>query len=109
MQVAKEIGGFALVNIAMIPKTDSRVFPDNEGSTTLHIHSVKEIGAILIIETFPVVSTVKAADYAVKDVEELDNQCFHVTKAVSGKGFLVITENVAALEAAVISAIEYTK
>jgi microcompartment protein CcmL/EutN len=108
ISVAKEVGGFSVVNLTTIPNLDPRVFPAIAGSTTIQINSNKKIGAILIIETFSVVSAIKAADYAVKEAN-LDIIRVHVAMAVGGKGFVVITGNIDALEAAVKPALEYIK
>ena len=108
ISVAKEVGGFSVVNLTTIPNIDPRVFPAIAGSTTIQINPNKKIGAILIIETFSVVSAIKAADYAVKEAN-LDIIRVHVAMAVGGKGFVVITGNIDALEAAVKPALEYIK
>ncbi len=63
---------------------------------------------MLIIETFSVVSAIKAADFAAKEAE-LDIRHIHVAMAIGGKGVVVITGEISALEAAVIPAIEYCK
>ncbi len=108
MNVAKEIGGFSVVNVTTIPNVDPRVIPAIAGCTILErVGSDREkIGALLIIETFSVVSAIKAADFAVKEAE-LDLLRVHVAMAVGGKGFVVITGDISALEAAVKPAIEY--
>jgi len=108
ISVAKEVGGFSVINLTTIPNIDPRVFPAIAGSTTIQINNNKKIGAILIIETFSVVSAIKAADYAVKEAN-LDIIRVHVAMAVGGKGFVVITGNIDALEAAVKPALEYIK
>jgi len=106
--VAKEIGGFSMVNCAVIPNVDPRVFPAIAGTTPLQIFNAKKIEAALIIETFSVVSAIKAADFAAKeaDVEILR---IHVAMAVGGKGFAVFTGTVDALEAASAKAVDYIK
>lgn len=106
--VAKEIGGFSVVNATAIPNVDPRIFPAIAGATTLQVNLNKKVGAMLVIETFSVVSAIKAADYAVKEAN-LDILRVHVAMAVGGKGFVVITGDIDALEAAVIPAINYIK
>lgn len=108
VNIAKEIGGFSIVNATTIPNVDPRVFPAIAGCTVIERETVTNVGAILIIETFSVVSAIKAADYAVKEAD-LDLLRVHVAMAVGGKGFVVITGDIGALEAAVKPAIEYCK
>lgn len=106
--VAGEVGGFAVVNLATIPNVDPRVFPAIAGCTVLEPHLGKKVGALLIMETFSVVSAIKAADIAVKEAE-LDIIRVHVAMAVGGKGFVVLTGDIGALESAVKPAIEYCR
>ena len=108
INIAMEIGGFAIVNATTIPNVDPRVFPAIAGCTIIEKGNYEKVGALLIIETFSVVSAIKAADFAVKEAE-LDLLRVHVAMAVGGKGFLVITGDIGALEAAVKPAIEYCK
>lgn len=96
------------MNLTTIPNIDPRVFPAITGSTTLQINTNKNVGAMLVIETFSVASAIKAADFAVKEAK-LDLVRVHVAMAVGGKGFVVMTGDVAALEAAVKPALEYIK
>jgi microcompartment protein CcmL/EutN len=108
VDVAKEVGSFAIVNATTIPNVDQRVFPAIAGCAILEKRNgeQKNIGALLIIETFSVVSAIKAADYAAKEAE-LDLLRVHVAMAVGGKGFVVITGDIGALEAAVKPAVDY--
>jgi len=106
--VAGEVGGFAVVNLATIPNVDPRVFPAIAGCTVLEPQLGKKVGALLIMETFSVVSAIKAADIAVKEAE-LDIIRVHVAMAVGGKGFVVLTGDIGALESAVKPAIEYCR
>ncbi|MEW6193807.1 MAG: BMC domain-containing protein [Bacteroidota bacterium] len=108
VDVAREVGGFSVVNVTTIPNVDPRVFPAIAGCTILERErsEQKNIGALLIIETFSVVSAIKAADFAAKEAL-LDLLRVHVAMAVGGKGFVVITGDISALEAAVKPAIDY--
>ena len=63
---------------------------------------------MLIIETFSVASAIKAADAAVKEAD-LDIIRVHVAMAIGGKGIVVMTGDIAPLEAAVHPAIEAIK
>lgn len=107
--VATQVGGFSVVNATTIPNIDPRIFPALAGCTVLERTGVPEkVGAMLIIETFSVVSAIKAADFAVKEAP-LEILRIHVAMAVGGKGFVVMTGDVGSLEAAVRPAIEYCK
>jgi microcompartment protein CcmL/EutN len=108
INIAKEIGGFSLVNATTIPNVDPRVFPAIAGTTTIQVNTNKKVEAMLIMETFSVVSAIKAADYAVKEAE-LNILRVHVAMAVGGKGFVVLTGDIGALEEAVKPALEYIK
>jgi microcompartment protein CcmL/EutN len=106
--VATEVGGFSVVNATVIPNIDPRIFPALAGCTVLERGIAGDVGALMIIETFSVVSAIKAADFAVKEAP-LEIMRIHVAMAVGGKGFVVITGDIGSLEAAVRPAIEYCK
>jgi microcompartment protein CcmL/EutN len=108
ISVATEVGGFSVVNATAIPNIDQRIFPAIAGCTILERGGREKVGALLIIETFSVVSAIKAADFAVKEAP-LDILRIHVAMAVGGKGIVVITGDVASLEAAVQPAIEFCR
>ncbi len=108
VKIAREVGEFAVVNVAAIPNIDPRVFPAISGATTLEINGSKKVGAMLVIETFSVVSAIEAADCAIKEAE-LDILRVHVAMAVGGKGFVVITGDIDALESAASRAVEFIK
>jgi microcompartment protein CcmL/EutN len=108
MGVASEVGGFSVINATTIPNIDPRIFPAIVGCTILEPGPRDNVGALLIIETFSVVSAIKAADVAVKEAP-LDLLRIHVAMAVGGKGFVVIAGDVAALEAAAVPAVEFCK
>jgi len=106
--VAARVGGFAVINTAVIPNVDPRVFPAIAGVTVLETAMQKHVGALLILETFSVVSAIKAADIAVKEAE-LELLRVHVAMAVGGKGFVVMTGDEGALASAVRPAVEYCR
>jgi microcompartment protein CcmL/EutN len=108
MNVAATVGGFAVVNVTTIPNIDPQIFPAIVGCTVLEPRTREKVGALLIIETFSVVSAIKAADFAVKEAP-LDLLRIHVAMAVGGKGFVVITGDIAALEAAAGPAVDFCK
>lgn len=106
--VARDVGGFSVVNLATLPNIDPRVFPAIAGCTVIELPGQKKVGALLILETFSVVSAIKAADLAIKEAE-LDLLRVHVAMAIGGKGFVVMTGDIGALEAAVKPAVEYCR
>lgn len=108
ISVARDIGGFAIVNAAAIPNIDPRVFPAIAGNTTLELGGHGTVEAVLVIESFSVVSAIRAADYAVKEAD-LNIVRVHVAMAVGGKGFVVMTGKIDALESALKPALEYIK
>jgi len=108
VEIAKTAGGFSVINAAAIQNPSPAIFPAISGCTILEKRSIENPGAILIIETFSVVTAIKAADYAVKEAD-IDILRIHVAMAVGGKGFVVMTGDVASLEAAVKPALEYIK
>jgi microcompartment protein CcmL/EutN len=103
-----EAAGFSLINIATIPNVDQRVFPAMSSCSVVQVNTPKQVAALLIIETFSVVSAIKAADLAIKTAD-LELMRIHVAMAVGGKGFVVMTGSIAALESAVKPAVEYCK
>ncbi len=105
LEVARDIGGFSIVNVLIIPNVHDKVFPAIAGSTTL---DSPEVGGMLIIETFSVASAVKAADIAVKEAD-IDLLRIQIAMAIGGKGFVVFTGDVEALESAVFPVLDYIK
>jgi microcompartment protein CcmL/EutN len=105
INIAREIGGYSVVNLTVIPKVDPRVFPAITGTSMLETNFGKRVAAMLIIETFSVASAIKAADSAVKEAD-LDIIRVHVAMAIGGKGIVVMTGDIAPLEAAVKPAVE---
>jgi microcompartment protein CcmL/EutN len=106
--VAREVGGFAIINVATIPNVDQRVFPAMAGCSVIQVGAQTRVGAVLIIETFSVVSAIKAADLAIKEAD-LEILRVHVAMAVGGKGFVVLTGEIGALESAVKPAVAYCR
>jgi microcompartment protein CcmL/EutN len=104
--IAREVGGFSVINIATLPNVDHRVFPAMAGCSVIQLNAQTSVGAVLILETFSVVSAIKAADLAIKEAD-LDLLRVHVAMAVGGKGFVVMTGDIGALESAVKPAVAY--
>jgi len=108
VNIAREVGGFSVVNLTVIPRVDPRIFPAIAGTISLETKCGQNVGAMLILETFSVASAIKAADAAVKEAD-LDIIRVHVAMAIGGKGIVVMTGDVAPLEAAVNPAVEAIK
>ena len=108
INIAREVGGFSVVNLTVIPRVDPRVFPAITGTTMLETKSGAGVPAMLIIETFSVASAIKAADCAVKEAD-LDIIRVHIAMAVGGKGIVVMTGDIASLEAAAQPAVQSVK
>ena len=106
LEIAREKGGFSIVEAVIIPRVDPRIFPAISGNTTLQIE--RTVDGMLVIETFSVASAIKAADYAVKEADFEINR-IHIAMAIGGKGYIVMTGNIDALKSAVEPAIEYIK
>ena len=90
-----EIGGHSGVDHFIIPNIHPDVFPAINGAANL-----PEIKALGVIEGFTVASVIEAADAAVKAAQvELVN--IHLAMAIGGKGYVTLTGEVGAVEAAV--------
>lgn len=105
---AKEVGDYAIINSTCISNIDPQVFPALSGSVTLDELESNNIPAMLVLETFSVVTGLKAADFAAKEAN-LNLLRIHAAMALGGKAFVIITGELAALEAALIPAVEYCK
>ncbi len=89
------IGGHSVVDHFIIPNIHPEVFPAINGSANM-----PEIKALGVIEGFTVTSVIEAADAAVKAAQiELVN--IHLAMAIGGKGYVTLTGEVGAVEAAV--------
>ncbi len=105
VETAKEKGGFSIVNALMIPNVDCKVFPAISGTTVL---DSPEVEGMAVIETFSVAAAIKAADFAVKEADVALPR-IHVAMAIGGKGLVVLTGNMDALNAAVQPALAFLK
>jgi len=109
ISVAIEQGRHAIINAKTIPNIDPQVFPAIAGATTLDSSgNKKNIGALLIIETYSVVSAIVAADKIVKEAN-VELLRVHVAMAVGGKGFVVASGDISDLEAAMDATAYYFK
>lgn len=108
VSVAQKVGGFALIEATVIPNIAPDVLQAISGCSIIQSEKGEKIGGLLIVETFSVVTAIKAANIAVKKaILELNR--IHIAMAVGGRGFLVITGNIASLESAVESIVESCK
>ncbi len=90
-----ETGAHSVVDHFIIPNVHPDVFPAISGLAAL-----PEIRALGVIEGFSVASVIEAADAAVKAANvQLIN--VHLAMAIGGKGFVVLTGEVGAVESAV--------
>jgi microcompartment protein CcmL/EutN len=103
IEAGVEIGGTAVVDELVIPNVHPEVFPAIAGTRVL-----QRTGALGIIETFSVASTIEAADAAVKAaaVELIE---IHLAMAIGGKGYVTMTGDVAAVKTAVEAGAEYVR
>ena len=103
IEVGLEIGGESVVDELVLPNVHPEVFPAISGTRVL-----EETGALGIIETFSVASTIEAADAAVKaaDVQLIE---IHLAMAIGGKGYVTLTGDVAAVAAAVDAGADLVK
>jgi len=98
MEVGVDLAGDTIVDELLIPNVHPDVFPAISGTRV-----IEETGALGIIETFSVASIIEAADAAVKaaDIQLIQ---IHLAMAIGGKGYVTLTGDVAAVEAAVEAA-----
>ncbi len=90
-----EVGAHSVVDHFIIPNVHPDVFPAISG-----VAQLPPIKALGVIEGFSVASVIEAADAAVKAANiRLLN--VHLAMAIGGKGFVVLTGEVGAVESAV--------
>ncbi|MBD3223272.1 MAG: BMC domain-containing protein [Caldithrix sp.] len=89
------IGAHTVVDHFIIPNVHPDVFPAISGVTHM-----PEIEALGIIESFSVASIIEAADAAIK-ASEVKLITIHLAMAIGGKGYVTLTGEVGAVEAAV--------
>ncbi len=105
LEMARQVGDFAIVNALYIPNVEDKIFPAISGCTTMDI---EQVDAMILLETFSVAAVVKAVDLAVKEAD-IDVPRIHVAMAVGGKGFAVLTGNDEALKSAIEPALDFLK
>jgi microcompartment protein CcmL/EutN len=92
-----ETAAGVLVEQLVIPNVHPSVFPALGQAVPLDPARVEALG---ILETFSAASVIEAADAAAKAAEVVLFRV-HVAMAIGGKGFLLLTGDVAATEAAI--------
>ncbi|NOX89876.1 MAG: BMC domain-containing protein [Calditrichaeota bacterium] len=95
IEIGVKTGAHTVVDYFIIPNVHPDVFPAISGVSRL-----PEIQALGVIEGFSVASIIEAADAAVKAAEvKLIN--VHLAMAIGGKGYVTLTGEVGAVQAAV--------
>jgi len=95
VKAGSSVGEGFLVNELVIPNLHPQIFPAITAT-----NPVPETGALGVVETFDVVSTILAADASVKAAEVTLCE-IRIAMAIGGKAFYTVTGDVAAVEAAV--------
>jgi microcompartment protein CcmL/EutN len=95
LEAAVKNGGHSIVDKFLIPNVHPSVFPALSGITAM-----PKLNALGVIEGFSVAGIIEAADAAAKaaNVELIE---IHAAMAIGGKGFVTLTGDVAAVQAAV--------
>ncbi|HHJ52158.1 MAG TPA: BMC domain-containing protein, partial [Caldithrix abyssi] len=89
------VGAHTVVGHFVVPNVHPEVFPAING-----VARMPEIEALGVIEGFSVASVIEAADAAVKAAQiKLVN--VHLAMAIGGKGYVTLTGEVGAVQAAV--------
>lgn len=93
-----ETAGTSLVDSLIIPNVDERVITAMAGACP-----AEQVQAVGVVETFSLASSINVADTAVKaaDVDLIE---VRLGRGMGGKSFVIITGDVAAVEAAVKAA-----
>ena len=98
VQAGIENAGSTLVDSLVIPNVDERVIAAMAGACP-----AEQVQAVGVVETFSLASAISVADIAVKaaDVELIE---VRLGRGMGGKSFVIVTGEVAAVEAAVQAA-----
>jgi microcompartment protein CcmL/EutN len=98
-----EVGGDVVVDTLLIPYVHRQIFPAILGTT-----DVTDLGALGVVETFTVASTILAADAAAKAAPVRLVE-IRLAKGLGGKAFFTMTGEVFEVEAAMAAALKITK
>lgn len=96
VRAGRDVSQEALIDELVIPNVDQRIFPAITGSVELRDEDRDALG---VLEAFSVTAIVEGADAALK-AADVTLFRIHVAMAIGGKGFLLLTGEVADVEAA---------
>jgi len=94
-----------LVEKLILPNIDPAIFPAISGCVSLPASGGQALG---VIETFSAAATLRAADAAVK-AAGVTLFRVHLSMAVGGKGFLLLTGDVGAVQSSVAAGVQTIK
>ena len=103
LQAGLGAGGDMVINSLFLPYLHEDVIPAISGAT-----KIEKFGAIGVIETFSIVSCVMGADRAAKTAP-IKLVEIRLANGLGGKGYFVMTGELADVEVSVAAAIEYIK
>jgi len=103
MEAGLENGGETVVDELLLANVHRDVFPAISGTRV-----IESTGALGVLETFSVATIIEAADAAVK-AANIQLMEIHLAMAIGGKGYMTLTGDVAAVDAALDAASEYIK
>lgn len=103
MQAGIESGGDMVVADLFLPYVHRSIIPAISGTT-----SIETFGSIGVIETFAVATCVQAADIAAK-LTAIQLVEIRLANGLGGKGYFVMTGDLADLEASLAAAKEFVK
>jgi microcompartment protein CcmL/EutN len=98
LQAGRAAGGDMVINDLFLPYLHEDVIPAISGATT-----IEKFGALGIVEAFSIVSCVQGADIAAKTAP-IKLVELRLANGLGGKGFFVLTGELADVEAAVAAA-----
>lgn len=97
VEAGVDVSGDALIEDRLIPRIHPSVFPALSQSVELRADQARALG---IVETFSASSIIDCADAAAKAADVILYR-IHIAMAIGGKGFFLLTGDVAACESAV--------
>jgi microcompartment protein CcmL/EutN len=106
LDAGKEAAEYSIINALVIPNVEEELFPALAGTTSFAGTLLPD--GMLVVETFSVVSCIKAADFALK-AADISMLRVHVAMAVGGKGYFVATGNIDALKSSLEPVLDFLK
>lgn len=107
LEAGEMVAGSFMIEKLSIANVDEQIFAAIAGNVHVNDESFRALG---IVETFSATNIIEAADAAVKSADVVLFRV-HVSMAIGGKGYFLVTGDVSAVQAAVdaaCSAIEHT-